>query len=109
MDAGVHQTAVEFIKTMEDDKVMQFISVQVQVKNRRLAYGETISPCTCLTGIGITPLIYVEVVIHIVEFPATISPLLGEATTDEFHSFPEKLISDALLPFAKANSNVMSA
>jgi hypothetical protein len=56
--ASVHQTVVGLIKTMmmEDDDAMQFIYVQDQVKNRRLAYGETISPCTCLTGIGITPL-----------------------------------------------------
>jgi hypothetical protein len=56
-----------------------------------------------------TPLIYVEAVIHIVEFPATISPLLGETTRDEFHSFIEKLMSDALLPFAKTNFNMISA
>jgi hypothetical protein len=94
---------------METDEVMQFIHVQDQVKNRRLAYGETISPCTCLTGIGITPLIYVEAAIHIVEFPTTISPLLGETTMDKSHIFAEKLMSDALLPFAKANFNMMSA
>jgi hypothetical protein len=76
MQAGVHEMVVELSKTMEDDEAMQFIYVQDQVKNRRLAYGETFSPCTCLTGIGITPLIYVEAVIHIVEissndFPAS--------------------------------------
>jgi hypothetical protein len=68
-----------------------------------------ISPCACLTGIGITPLIYVEAVIHIVEFLATISLLLGETTTDEFHIFAEKLISDALVPFPKTNFNMMNA
>jgi hypothetical protein len=100
---------VEHSKTMEDDELMQFIDVQDQVKNRQLPYGETISPCTCLTGIGITPVIDVEVVIHIVEFPATISPLLGETTMDEFHIFTEKLIFDVLLPLAKDNFNMMSA
>jgi hypothetical protein len=35
--AGVHQTVAEFIKMMEDDEAMQFISVQDTVKNRRLA------------------------------------------------------------------------
>jgi hypothetical protein len=58
---------------------------------------------------GITPLIYIEATIHIAEFPATISPLLGETTTDEFHIFTEKLTSDALLPFVETNSNMMSA
>jgi hypothetical protein len=52
---------------MEDDKAMQFIYIQDQVKKWRLAPGETISPWACVTEIGITPLIYVEVVIHIVE------------------------------------------
>jgi hypothetical protein len=109
MHAGIHQTVVELIKTMEDDEVMQFMDVQDQVKNRRLACGEMISPCTCLTGIRITPVISVKAVIHIIEFPARISPLLGETTTDEFHIFVEKLMSDALLPSAKMNFNVMSA
>jgi hypothetical protein len=36
-------------------------------------------------------------------------PLLGEMTTDEFQIFAEKLMSDALLPFVKANFNMMSA
>jgi hypothetical protein len=103
MHAGVHQTVVELIKTIEDDEAMQFIYVQDQVKNMSLAYGETISRCTCLAGIGITPVTYVEAVIQIVEFPATISPLLGATTTDEFNIFAEKLMSGALLPFAKAN------
>jgi hypothetical protein len=68
-----------------------------------------ISPWVCLTGIRITPLIYVEVAIHIVEFPATISRLHGETTTDEFHVFAEKVMSDALLPLAKTNFNMMKA
>jgi hypothetical protein len=88
---------------------MQFIYVKNQIKNRRLAYSETISLCPSLTGIGITPLIFVEAVIHSVEFPATISPLLGETTMDEIHIFAEKLMFDALLPFAKTNFNIMSA
>jgi hypothetical protein len=108
MHVGVHQTVVELIKTIEDDDAMQFIYVQDQVKNRRLPYGKTIARCTCLTGIRILPLIYVEAVIHIVEFPATISPLLGEAAMDEFHIFAEKLMFDTLLPFAKTNFNMTS-
>jgi hypothetical protein len=108
MHAGVHQTVVELIKTMKDNQAMQFIYVQGQVENQRFAYGETISLCTCLTGIGITPPIYVKAVIHIVEFPAAISPFLGKTTTDELHIFAEKLMSDALLPFAKTNFNIMN-
>jgi hypothetical protein len=96
--AGVHQAAVELIRTTKDDEAMPFIYVQGQVKNRRLAYGETTSSCTCLTGIGITPLNCAEAVIHIVEFPATISPLLAETTRDEFYIFAEKLMSNALVP-----------
>jgi hypothetical protein len=109
MHAGVHRMVVELVKTMEDNEAMQFINVQDQVKNRRLAYGETISPCACLTGIGMTPLIDVEAFLHIVEFLAMISPLLGETTTDEFHIFAEKLMSDALFPFAQTNFSMMNA
>jgi hypothetical protein len=107
--AGVHQTMVKLVNTMEDDEAMQFVCVQDQFKNRRLVYGETISPCVCPAGIGITPLIHVKAVIHIVEFPATISRLLGETITDEFHIFDEKLMSDALLPFTKTNFHMMNA
>jgi hypothetical protein len=107
--AGVHKTVIVLIKTMKDDEAMQFIYAQDQVKNLRLTYGETLSPCTFLTGIGITPLIYVEAVIYIVEFPAMISPLLGETTTDKFHIFVEKLMSEVLSAFAKTNFNMTSA
>jgi hypothetical protein len=62
-----------------------------------------------LTGIGITPLIFVEAIIHIVEFPAVISPPLGLLQLDEFHRFAAKLMSQALLPFAKTNFYMMSA
>jgi hypothetical protein len=109
MHAGVHQTAVEFVETMEADEAVQFIDVQDQIKNRRLAYGETVFPCSCLTGIGITPLIFVETIIHIVEFPAVISPLLGHLQLDEFHRFAKKLMSDALLPFVNPNFYMISA
>jgi hypothetical protein len=109
MHVGIHQTVVRLVKKMEDDAAVQFIYVQDQVKNRRLAYGETILPCACLTGIGITPLIYVGAIMHVVEFPVTISPLLGESTTDKFQNFTEKLISNALPLFTKTNFNMVSA
>jgi hypothetical protein len=59
MHADIHQTVVGLIKTKKNDQAMQFTDAQNQVKNRWLAYGETISPCAYLTGIGIIPLIYV--------------------------------------------------
>jgi hypothetical protein len=83
MHADVHQTVVGLIKTMKDKEAMQFVYVQDQVKNRQLACGETISPYTCMTGIGIMLLIDVEAVIHIIKFSATISPLLSETTADD--------------------------
>jgi hypothetical protein len=49
MQAGVHQTVVELVKTMEVDEAMQFIYVQDQIKNWRLAYGEIVFPCSYLT------------------------------------------------------------
>jgi hypothetical protein len=107
MHAGVRQAMVELVKTMEADEAMQFIYVQDQIKNWRLAYGETVFPCSCLTGIGITPLISVEAIIHILEFPAVISPPLGHLQLDEFHLLAEKLMSDALLSFTKTNFYMM--
>jgi hypothetical protein len=67
---------------------------------------------TCFPGVGgqVAPCPgHVEAVIHIAEFPATISPLLGEITMDEFHIFAEKLMSDALFLFAKTNFDMTSA
>jgi hypothetical protein len=94
---------------MEADKAMQFIYIQDQIKNRRLASGETVFPCLYLTGICITSLIFVEAIIHIVEFPAVISSLLGHLQRDEFYRFAEKLMSDAFLPFAKTSFYMISA
>jgi hypothetical protein len=101
MHTGIHQMAIELVKTIKDDEAMQFIDVQDQLTNRRLAYGDLIAPCVCLTGIGIMSLMHVEAVIHIVEFPVIISLLLGETTTDEFHISAEKLMSDGLLPLPR--------
>jgi hypothetical protein len=109
MHASIHQTVVKLVKAMEDDEAMQFIYVLDQVKNRPRAYGKMISPCTCPTGIGITPLFHVEAVIRIAVFPATISPLLGQTATEESHIFTEKLMSEAMFPFAKTNFSMMSA
>jgi hypothetical protein len=109
MHACVHQTVIKLVKTMKADEAMQFIYAQDQIKNRWVAYGETVLPWSCLTGIGITSLIFVEAIIHIVEFPAVIFPLLGHLQLDEFHRFTEKRMSDALPPFAKTNFYMMSA
>jgi hypothetical protein len=68
MHGGAHQTVVELVRTMEDDKAMQFIDIQGQVKKCRVAPDETISFCACVTEIRIMPLMYVEAVIHIVEY-----------------------------------------
>jgi hypothetical protein len=59
--ASVHQRVVELVKTIEDVEAMHFIDVQDQVNNRRHAYRETISPCACLTGIGLNRSITREV------------------------------------------------
>jgi hypothetical protein len=94
---------------MDIDQAMKFGHVSEQIKNRRLAYGEMISSCSCLTGIGITRLIFGEAMLHIIGFPAPVSLLLEDIDTDQFDVFAEKLMSDALLPFAKTNFHLMSS
>jgi hypothetical protein len=109
MHAGVHQTLTKLVETMEVDEAMKVLYAHGEVRNRRLSYGETISPCLCLTGIGITPLIFAEAVLVIAGFPAPLSPRLGDVDVHDFHDFAEKLMSDALLPFAKTNFFMMSS
>jgi hypothetical protein len=57
MHTGVRQTTVQIIKTMETDEVMNFIYTHQQVKNRRLADRETVTPCQNLAGLQLSPLI----------------------------------------------------
>jgi hypothetical protein len=109
MHAGVHQTMADLIKTMENDEVMNFIYVYGEVKNRRLAYGETVSPAGDLDKLGITPLMFADAVIFVVGFPTAMQPILGDVSEDKFHDFAEKLMSDMLLPFAKTNFFMMSS
>jgi hypothetical protein len=75
-------TLGELLKTMDIEQAMKLVYVQEQIKNRQLEYGETISPCSCLTGIGITPHICRKAVLHIVGFPAHVSPLLWDIYID---------------------------
>jgi hypothetical protein len=46
-------------------------------------------------------------VLHIVGCPAPVSPFLGDIDIEQFDVFAEKLMSDALLPFAKTNFHMM--
>jgi hypothetical protein len=89
LHAGVNQTLGDLVKTMDINQTMKLVYVQEQIKNRRLAYGETICSCLCLTGIGITPLIFGKAVLHIVGFPAPVSPLLGDINIDQLDVFAE--------------------
>jgi hypothetical protein len=79
MHAGMHQTTTSLIATMKADEPVRFPQVQEQVTNRWLAYGETISPCPCLTGLGMTPLMLAQALISTVGFPLSISPLVQDS------------------------------
>jgi hypothetical protein len=107
--AGVHQTLAGLVKTMEEDEAMKFMYVHTEVKNRRLSYGETVSPCPELMHLGFTPLIFADAVLFVVGFPTVMEPHIGNADPDTFHRLAENLMSDALLPFAKTNFYMMSS
>jgi hypothetical protein len=109
MHVGVHQTITSLIATMEADEALRFLYVHEQVTNRRLAYGETISLCRCLTGIGMTSLMFAEALIFTVGVAASISPLVWDSSVDTFHIVTEKLMSDFLFPFVKTDFYLMSA
>jgi hypothetical protein len=109
LQAGVNQTITSLIATMEADEAPQFMYGHEQVRKRRLACGETILPCSCLPGAGITPLLFGEAVIAIVGFPARISSLVEDVSIDDFHRLMEKLMSDTILLYAKTNFTLMSS
>jgi hypothetical protein len=89
MHAGLHQTMVGLVETMETDEAMKCICAHGEVRNRRLSYGATISPSAALTGIGITPLIFAEAIVFSTRFLADISPLRNERDPDPFPNSPK--------------------
>jgi hypothetical protein len=105
--AGTHQTMVGILKAMEEDEAMKYAYAQHHVKNRRLAYGETVDPCKAEHDLRDAPILYIDALLHFLGFPAAMNRLI---TNDEdvIHDYVEILISDELLPFAKTNFAAMS-
>jgi hypothetical protein len=56
---------------METDEAMKFVDAHQQVKNRRLASGETVAPCQNLTGLQLSPLIFAEAFVYATSFFAS--------------------------------------
>jgi hypothetical protein len=50
--AGVHQTVSAIVKTMKTGEAVKFLYSQRAVKNRRLEYGQIVSPLEYLKGSG---------------------------------------------------------
>jgi hypothetical protein len=78
------------------------------VKNRRLAYGETVTPYEYTPGLWYNCLIFAESLLYLVGFPLTLSPLVSDLGEDKLQICVERLISDMLLPFAKTKISLMS-
>jgi hypothetical protein len=73
MHAGIHQTLVAIIKTMEVDAAMKFVYAYVRVKNRRLADGEIVDICRDLPHVEISPFVFTQAVLCVVGFPAHVA------------------------------------
>jgi hypothetical protein len=84
-------------------QAIKFVFVHREVKNRRLGYGETVSPCPELMHSRFTLRILADTAIFIVGSPTVMPPFIGDPAPDVFHAMTEKLMSDPLLPFAKTN------
>jgi hypothetical protein len=93
---------------MEQDEAMKFAYAQAAVKNRRLAYGETVDPCDGCYELLYSPNLYVEAFMQCIGLPAA---LLGRVPMDHdvATGYVESLISDELLPFAKTNFSAMNS
>jgi hypothetical protein len=109
MHAGGHQDMSGIVKTLEIDEAVKFLYAQHEVKNRRLAYGETVTPGAGTMGLAITPLIFAESLLCHVGFPITLSPPVLEIGEIALHISVEKLMSDVLLPWGKTKFSRMSA
>jgi hypothetical protein len=66
--ASVHQTASLIVKTMEIDEAVKFLYSQRGTKNRRLEYGEIISPLEYIKGLWFSCLIYAESFYALLDF-----------------------------------------
>jgi hypothetical protein len=81
---------------------------QVQVKNRRLAYGVIVQPCGQKHPFKRSPCFFADAFLILVGFPATVDPALRSASADAIHQYVEELMSDTLLPFAKTKLSAKS-
>jgi hypothetical protein len=106
--AGTHQTMEGLLSTMEQDEAMKFAYALQHVKNRRLAYGETVEPCPGEDwGLAHSPIWYIENLLLFVGFPCQLLTI-GAFPVPYLADQVEMLISDELLPFAKTNFSAMS-
>jgi hypothetical protein len=90
---------------MEIDKAVKFLYSQRAVKNRRLEYGEIVSPLEYIKGFC---LIYAESLLCVIGFPMTLSRLVLDQGENGIHIAVERLMSDILLPFVKTNITMIS-
>jgi hypothetical protein len=84
-DAGVHQTVSAIIKTMEIDEAVKFLYSQRAVKNRRLEWGEIVSPLEYIKGLWFSCLISAESLLCVVGSPKTLSQLVLDQGENEIH------------------------
>jgi hypothetical protein len=101
--AGVHQKVSAIIKTMEIDEAVKFLYSQRAVKNRRLEYGEIVSPLEYIQGLWFSSLIHAESLLCVVGFSMTLSQLVLDQGENGIHIAVERLMSDILRPFARIN------
>jgi hypothetical protein len=107
--AGVHQTVSTIVKTIEIDESIKFLYSQRVVKNRRLEYGEIVSPLEYIKGLWFSCLIDAESLLCVVGFPMILSQFVLDQGENGIHIAVERLMSEILLPFAKTNFTMMSS
>jgi hypothetical protein len=106
LHARTHQVLSELIPTIEVDQAIRIVDAHHAVRNRRLAYGETVEPSEQAHGFAYEPLLLAESLLRRIGFPSDDEFYLMEE--HEVTSLIEYVISDMLLPFAQTKLSAMS-
>jgi hypothetical protein len=106
LHAHTQQTMENGIRQMEMDQAMKLVYARREVKNRRLAYGQTVQPCSGRHPFQYEPILLAEALSAVVRFPIQREFAL-DRSDDSVH-YVDYLMSDAIQPFATIDLSAMS-
>jgi hypothetical protein len=104
--AHIQRTMENVIRQIEVDQAMKRIYARHWVKNRRLAYGETVDPCPKRYPFQSEPIPLAEALLKSLAFPTQQEFAL--CSDGDSLSYVEHIMSDIWRPFTKTNLSVMN-